>query len=341
MSEQAFVSPLVSVVVPIHNGALWIQETLDSLLHQSYRNLEVLLIDDASTDDLRGVLATFDDPRLRVERLTVNGGVSAARNVGIQMACGEFIAFCDADDIALEHRIEAQVQLLNVHPEVDLCGTAFTCFDAVSESVVRHPKNNAEIRRALMTGNCFGLSTVLARSEVLKMNLFDESLGLAEDYDLWTRLAIENTVFANIQESLVRYRLHGQQASKGKGERLDIQSRRVRARYCAALLRSDALNQTVASETIAMVDMRFAANLLTERIQSLTGFETSDFRFLLAWMYQRLDSHGPFNWTQWKKLQRQLNLRLNLNYRLNNFLLALCEPLLSPAKRDLLLKLKT
>jgi len=224
---------------------------------------------------------------------------------------------------------------------VDLCGTAFTCFDAVGESVVRHPEENAEIRRALMVGNCFGLSTVLARSEVFKRWQFDENLGLAEDYDLWTRLAIENTVFANIQESLVRYRLHDQQASKGKGARLDMQSRRVRARYCAALLRSETLNRTMTNEAITVADMRLAAKLLTERIQALAGFEANDFRFLLAWMYQRLDSHGLLNWTRWRRIQRQLNLHLNPNYRLNNLLLALCEPLLSPAKRDLLLKLKT
>ncbi len=341
MSVEANVSPLVSIIVPIHNGARWIQDTLISLLNQSYQNLEILLIDDASTDDLGAVLVTFDDPRLRVEHLRVNGGVSAARNVGIQMACGEFIAFCDADDISLERRIETQVKHMKANPELDLCGTAFTCFDAFGESAVQHPEDNTVIRRALMIGNCFGLSTVLAKSVVLKGNRFDESLGLAEDYELWTRLAIKRTFFSNIQESLVRYRLHEQQASKGKGARLDIQSRSIRAKYCAALLENEELSLVVASETIAMPDLQFAADLLMHRIQAMGGLETNDFRYLFAWMYQRLDRHGAVNWARWQMIQRRLNLLLNPNYRLNNLVLALCEPLLSPEKRDLLLKLKT
>ena len=326
MSVESSESALVSIVIPIHNGAKWIGETLLSILNQSYRKIEILLIDDASTDDLDSVLVAFDDPRLRVEHLLVNSGVSAARNLGIHMASGEFIAFCDADDISMEQRIEMQVKKLQNNPELDFCGTAFTCFDGINEILVLHPEENTEIHRALMVGNCFGLSTVLAKAALLKANHFNENLSLAEDYDLWTRLAIRKTNFTNIKESLVRYRLHDQQASKEKGVRLDILSRSIRARYCVALLEHDRLSLVVKSETISMSDLQFAAEVLTNRIQALHGLKTNDFRHLFAWMYQRLDEHGLLTWLRWQIVQRRLNLSLSRNYLLNNMLLALCEP---------------
>ena len=124
---------LISVVIPIHNGAGWLAETLDSIFSQTYQGFEIILVNDASTDDLLGVLAHYLDARLRVAHLSANVGVSAARNYGIQLAQGELIAFCDADDTCQPDRLEKQLAYLEQNADISLCGSAFTCFDERGE----------------------------------------------------------------------------------------------------------------------------------------------------------------------------------------------------------------
>jgi glycosyltransferase involved in cell wall biosynthesis len=172
-------SSLISVVVPIHNGAQWLGQTLDSLFAQTYPHFEIVLVDDASTDNLREVLDSVQDARLHVVHLKKNVGVSAARNQGIEMAKGDFIAFCDADDLCQPQRLEHQLKFLEQHPDIGLCGSAFTCFDTQDRETVMNPASDDEIRKALMLGNCFGLSTIMARAGIFKSIRFDETLHVA------------------------------------------------------------------------------------------------------------------------------------------------------------------
>lgn len=334
MSNPGF--PLVSVVMPVHNGARWLGDTLQSLYAQTEPCFEIVLVDDASTDDLRKVLAAHADGRLRVIHLPHNVGVSAARNEGIAQARGHYIAFCDADDLCLSHRLQTQVAFLEQHPDVGLCGSAFTCFDTEDRETVRNPSSNEEIRTALMQGNCFGLSTTMGRAEVLKAQRFDPSLSVAEDYDLWTRLAAAGVGLANLSESLIRYRWHPQQASRTKSARLDQVTRRIRGRYCAGLLGDPWLQERLSRETMDLCDLQRAADLIAGMSSPLAR----DFRFLLAWMYQLLPSHGLLNWWRWTRIQKTLGLQLDRTYRINIAVLALLPVPLGARHFDTLIKLK-
>jgi glycosyltransferase involved in cell wall biosynthesis len=129
---------LISVVIPVHNGAAWLSQTLDSIFSQTYQIFEIILVNDASTDDLLGVLAPYSDLRLRVEHLSTNVGVSAARNHGIGLAQGKFIAFCDADDLCQPERLERQLVFLESNPEISMCGSAFTCFREAGDQATIH-----------------------------------------------------------------------------------------------------------------------------------------------------------------------------------------------------------
>ena len=329
-------TPLISVIVPIHNGAQWLGQTLDSLFAQTYPNFEIVLVDDASTDNLREVLDSFHDARLHVVHLKKNVGVSAARNHGIELAKGDFIAFCDADDLCQPQRLERQLAFLEQHPDIGLCGSAFTCFDTQDRETVVNPASDEEIRKTLMLRSCFGLSTIMARAGIFKSIRFDETLQVAEDYDLWTRLAASGVRLANLPESLLRYRWHPQQASRHKGARLDQATRKIRSDYCIGLLGDAQLLARLGSGSVGLDDLEAAA----QRIARDTAHEPRAFRFMLAWLYQQLPRHGLLSWWRWTRIQKKLQLRLDRNYRLNTALLAFLPVSVGRKYFDTLIKLK-
>lgn len=329
-------TPLVSVVVPVHNGAHWLGETLVSLSAQTYPHFEIILVNDASTDNLTDVLNRHHDDRLHVVHLEKNVGVSAARNQGIEEAKGDFIAFCDADDLCMPYRFVRQVEFLMKNADVQLCGSAFTCFDTEDRETVMNPTADATIKMALTQGNCFGLSTVMARAKVLKENRFSPTLVVAEDYDLWTRLAAAGAGLANLPESLIRYRWHEQQASRDKSAHLDQAARKIRGLYCAGLLGDQRLLERLRLGLVDLNDLDIAAR----KIVAQTVYESRVFRFMLAWIYQQLPQHGVRSWRRWIRIQKQLQLRLDENYRLNVALLAFLPIMLTRKYFDTLIKLK-
>jgi len=333
-------SPLISVIIPIHNGARWISETLESLFAQTEPNFEIILVNDASTDNLHLVLENYPDKRLRVENLTHQSGESGARNRGIDLAQGRYIAFCDADDICQPERFARQIEFFATNPEIDLCGSAFTCFDPNIRETITNPCSQKEIRRALMYGNCFGVSTIMVRAESMRKYRFDEKLRAAPDYDLWTRMAINGIRMANLPESLVHYRLHPGQASRLYSVQLDQVSRRIRSHYCAVLLGNADLATRVQEGKIFPEDLEFVAREIMRFIKTNPEYTTRDFRYLLAWIYQQLPSHGMRSWWNWVRIQNELNLLLDRNYRLNIFLLAILPFRISAKQLDVLLKLK-
>lgn len=333
-------TPLLSVVIPIHNGASWIVETLTSICAQTYANFEILLVDDASTDNLASALNACSDARLQVLHLEKNLGVAGARNAGIAKAKGQYIAFCDADDICLPDRFERQLQFLQAHPQIGVCGTGFTCFDTQERETVLNPETSEAIRHALMRGNCFGMSTIMGRTELFKTHAFDQSLAPTEDYDMWTRLSASGVQMANLPLSLIRYRLHAMQASQQKSHRLDQLARKIRSVYCARLMGSDALVQRLQAEQLSINDLNHAADEIRRYCETDPAFAPAEFRFMLAWMYQKLAHHGVSDWQAWKHIQAQLGISLDRTYRINTALLAFLPSWLTRKHFDTLIKLK-
>lgn len=121
--------PLVSVVMPCYNYASFVGDAVDSVLSQTYKNIELIIINDGSTDDTKEILEAITDSRVTVLHIE-NSGVSAARNKGIELAKGQFIAFIDADDLWSPDKIQLQVQAFKQHPDCSYCFTNFSRFDA-------------------------------------------------------------------------------------------------------------------------------------------------------------------------------------------------------------------
>ena len=332
--------PLVSVIVPVYNGANLLAETLNSIFAQTHSNFELILVDDASTDELDHLLASVGDTRFRLLRLDKNMGVANARNAGVRAACGEYIAFCDADDICLPERLALQLAYLLKNPENGLCGSGFVCFSALGDlNTVRHPTASDAIHLSLIKGNCFGMSTIMGRASVLKQYAFDQSFCPSEDYELWTRLAGNGIGLANLPEALVRYRIHPTQASQQRSILLDRLATKIRAMYCARVLDLSELRSQMQNDVVAIADISLAAHTIVAYCRQ-RQLQVDLFRFMLAWMYQQLPSHGIRNWLSWRKIQYELGLQLDVNYKLNIAILAFLPKVFARSAASVLLKLK-
>jgi glycosyltransferase involved in cell wall biosynthesis len=202
------VTPAVSVLMSVFNGAPFVIEAVASVLAQTERDLELIVVDDGSTDATPDLLAAVVDPRLRVHR-QARAGLTRALNLALGLAGGGLVARLDADDVALPERLARQRVFLAAHPEIGLLGTAAREVepDGTPVRVVQPPAADAAIRRALIRANPFVHSSVMLRRELLvRAGGYDETLAVAQDYELWMRLA-GLTRLANLTEVLVLRRL--------------------------------------------------------------------------------------------------------------------------------------
>lgn len=194
---------LVSVIMPAHNAAPFIGDAIRSVLAQTHRDLELLIIDDASTDGTGEVARAVADPRIRFQRSETPLNAAGARNLALENARGDVIAFLDADDIAEPRRIERQFAALR---NADIAASLVTSIDARGRALgpgfVRKRAAD-EIAPTLLFENCIALSSVTARRSALEN--FRPELAPAEDYDLWVRSA-PKVKFVIIPRRLTRYR---------------------------------------------------------------------------------------------------------------------------------------
>jgi glycosyltransferase involved in cell wall biosynthesis len=219
--------PRVSVVLAVRDGAPWVGEAVRSVLGQTLADLELIVIDDGSTDDTPQTLASVVDSRLRVARRT-RLGLTRALNEGVALARAPLIARLDADDVAMPERLARQVGFLDSHPEIGLLGTGATEVDATGREVGRliPPATDADIRRALIRRNVFVHSSIVMRRQALaSAGGYDATFLVAQDYDLWLRLA-HVTRLANLPEPLVMRRLlPGRVSATREADRLRAEAR--------------------------------------------------------------------------------------------------------------------
>jgi glycosyltransferase involved in cell wall biosynthesis len=200
--------PAVSVLMSVHDGARWVGEAVASVLGQTDGDLELIVIDDGSTDATPDLLAAVRDARLTVHRQP-RAGLTRALNTALGLARADLVARLDADDVALPPRLARQRAFLAAHPDVGVLGTAAREVDEAGAPVreVRPPADDAGLRRALIRANPFVHSSIMARRALLvRAGGYDETLAVAQDYDLWMRLA-RLTRLASLDEVLVLRRL--------------------------------------------------------------------------------------------------------------------------------------
>jgi len=209
----------VTVVIPSYNRTQFIAEAIQSVLEQTFRDFELIVVDDGSTDDTAAVVGDFTDPRLRYVYQT-NQERSAARNHGLRLAQGEYVAFLDSDDVWLPTKLEHQVTLLDAGPAVGLVYTGAYIFEGQRTFTEQRPRWRGRVLKALLIEDnvvCGSGATPLVRRACFdRVGGFDETPGIygVEDWDMWLRLAAAGYEFDFVPQPLARCRVHGTNTQK-------------------------------------------------------------------------------------------------------------------------------
>lgn len=205
---------LVSVIIPAYNRANTITRAINSVLNQTYRNFEIIIVDDGSLDNTKQFVESIKDKRIVYIRHSCNKGGSASRNTGIKIANGQYVAFLDSDDEWLSEKIEKQLELF--HKLGNSFGVIYTGFYIISKNkyifnrneIIKKfiPEKKIYVLNDMLSKNCIGtLSTVMVRGNYLNMSGgFDESLKSCQDWDLYIKL-FKLCKFDSVSECLVKY----------------------------------------------------------------------------------------------------------------------------------------
>jgi glycosyltransferase involved in cell wall biosynthesis len=183
--------PLVSVVIATYNMGKFVASSIESVLGQTWSNIEVVVVDDGSTDDTLDRLAAYrTDPRVTVV-VQQNLGQPRAKNAGLSLAKGSFIAFCDADDMWLPHKLATQIPIFSKDPRIGVVYSSIKTLPSKPEDGESAHLHRGEILEALFLRNFIPFGTAVIRREcLLQSGFFDESISMGIDWDLWLRIAL-------------------------------------------------------------------------------------------------------------------------------------------------------
>jgi len=199
--------PKLSIVIPTYNNALYLSDALKSIFHQTFKDYEIIVVDDGSTDNTRDIIKKFEE-RIRYIYQPNSGGASKPRNEGIKVAKGKYIAVFDADDLMVDGKLKIQVNFLDNHPEIDFIFTDFCNFEG-DTMYPRHSSTCIDFRsilnhnvgedqyiigredgyRTLLLENYVGTSSMMFKPQLIdKVGLFDETIRIGEDRDFCFRV---------------------------------------------------------------------------------------------------------------------------------------------------------
>jgi glycosyltransferase involved in cell wall biosynthesis len=205
--------PLVSVVISCYNSEKYVEIAIQSILDQTYRNLEIFITDDCSTDGTYTILEKLaaKDERIILLKNEKNLKLAKSLNNMIALAKGKYIARMDADDISMPRRIEKQVVVLETHPEYAMCGTNAWVIDEKGKKVKQRksPLSNEEINIVKYYNCPFLHPTVLIRREIIQTIKYNEEFNVIQDYELWFRI-LSYYKAINLKEYLLEYRVHSE-----------------------------------------------------------------------------------------------------------------------------------
>jgi FkbM family methyltransferase len=210
--------PMVSVLMAVHNGRDYLTQALESLYQQTWQNFELIIVDDASTDDTPEILNRLKDARTLIHRNPANLGLTRSLNIGLRLCRGQFVARMDADDLSLPQRFARQVEFLQSHPDIAMVGSPYYRIDAQGNIAARIdvPADDTAIRQMMRQKCAFGHGTVMVRRQVLlDCGGYNEDFTYAQDFDLWLRMS-ERYKLANLSEPLYAWRSSPQCISNTK-----------------------------------------------------------------------------------------------------------------------------
>lgn len=220
--------PLVSIIMPVYNGAHYLNDAIDSILHQTFIDFELVIINDGSTDKSESIVLSYEDERIRYLKNECNKGICFTLNRGVSIAQGKYVARMDCDDISNVRRLEKQVCFLENNMSVGIVGCDLEIFgDGIEKKRYFHFVHTSEDCKAgLLFATCFAHPAVMFRRSIVAQHklYYDEEYRGLEDFELWWRMA-DYCDFANLPEALLYYRIHGRQITQNITEKVSMKSK--------------------------------------------------------------------------------------------------------------------
>ena len=248
--------PKISIIMPVYNGEKHMKLSIESILHQTFPDFEFIIINDGSTDNT-SVLMTSVYPEIVFIQQS-NTGVSCTRNVGIKRASGDWIAFLDSDDEWFPEKLEVQMNALYKNPELKICHTneIWIRNGTRVNPKKKHEKFGGWIFQKCLPLCCISPSSVIIHKSIFdEVGLFDDSLLVCEDYDLWLRITARNPVLYIKKPLLRKYGGHNDQLS--------------RKYWGMDRFRIKSLEKIIYSKELSESDENAAKKMLTEKIHIL------------------------------------------------------------------------
>ncbi len=209
-------SPKVTVLMSVYNGEKYLHEAVESILNQSFTDFEFLIINDGSTDNSVKIIKSFNDARIHLISNSKNLKLAKTLNKGIDLAQGKYIVRMDCDDISFPERLSKQVDFMEKHSEVGVCGSWVELIGENSGQIWNFALGNSDILKCLLlfSNYIFHPTVIIRKSLLKKYNIYyDSSFTTSQDYDLWCRIS-EYSQISNLQEVLLYYRVHSEKVSE-------------------------------------------------------------------------------------------------------------------------------
>jgi len=313
--------PLISVILPVYNGETYLAEAIDSILAQTLRDFELIIVDDGSTDGSAQIIRAYaqHEPRIRSVKLEENVGLGAARNHGIAVARGKYLTFIDCDDVSAPQRLELQAGYLDAHPEIGVLGT---CGQLLLEDlstviyVFRLPQQHAQIAFDMLAGVAIILSSIMLRLDDARAVGGYAKMRHGEDRDFsWRLLKDRRLKFANLPEQLYFYRKHGEslgakRTAAHKAEQSEVYMRILRQLGNAAPAATmSRFRRLVAGEKFGWRERRTIKKDMLWLVDALLAqrlIDPADRPLLLRAVQHKYEGATPMRWQRWIRWRRKL-----------------------------------
>ena len=221
--------PKISVIMSVYNGMPYLEQAVESIFRQTFEDFEFFIVDDASTDETWRYLKSLRDMRIKLIQNKKNLGLAASLNIALRQAQGDFVARMDADDISLSIRFEEQINFLQKHPTIDICGSFVNVIDETDKIIgqIKKPTSDKEIKKELFWLTPLLHPTWFAKKEVFrKLNGYDEKWDYVEDFEFLIRA--KDFQMANIPKHLLLFRSQKERRSQKTIEKIYRNSLKLR-----------------------------------------------------------------------------------------------------------------
>lgn len=253
-------TPKITVIIPVYNADKYLAASIQSILDQDYKDYELIIIDDGSSDNSLGIMKTFKDHRITIIENGINKGLIYSLNYAINIARGKYIAHMHADDIAIPSRLSKQFAQLELNPEIDILAGFINLINSNGEYTgiweLDHKANSRNvIKKEMAYYCCIAHPSVMGKTSVFKKHLYYPAQKNIEDYDIWLRMIADDVIIEKLNEPILNYRVHNQSTTHiiYNGKNVFFKIANCKIKFIVNCLKTKKINGFVLRVFISMI----------------------------------------------------------------------------------------